>query len=132
MPQEEKNTIREGDVDMDSIPFRQDLFAFQGASFKCRIVLKNERDATLYLSEGDKIIFGIRPHYSDNCIIQRVITFEDEVNGTYPIDVTPEEMEIEPDEYKYDISLQTSDGELYKIVPESSFNVLNSSTHKQS
>ena len=45
--------------------------------------------------------------------------------------ITPEEMDIEPDEYKYDVGLQTADGDFYKVISESSFTVLSSTTKKR-
>lgn len=111
---------------------RQDITAYQGASYIDSIILKDKNTGNiLHLSEGDKLVFGIRPHYSDECIIERILTLNDERDNTYPINITPEEMEIEPDEYKYDVGLQTADGDFIKIIPESSFNVIKSTTHKQ-
>ena len=108
----------------------QPLYAYKGATFEESIVLRNARKEIRHLESGEKLILGIRPHYSDVCIIQRIWTIDDEINNEYPINITPEEMDIEPDEYLYDVSLQTADGDFYKIIPESLFTVLSSSTHK--
>lgn len=113
------------------MPDRHDLYGDQGATFRDFIALYDDIDGMIHLAEGDTLIMGIRPHYSDTCIIERTWTIEDEVDNVYPIHITPEEMDIEPDEYKYDVSLQTADGDFYKIIRESSFTVFGSTTKKR-
>lgn len=113
------------------MPNRQDIYADRGATFDDYITLTNLQKDVIHLAEGDTLIMGIRPHYSETCIIERTWTIADEVNNVYPIHITPEEMDIEPDEYKYDVGLQTADGDFYKVISESSFTVLSSTTKKR-
>ena len=110
---------------------KQPLYAYKGATFEDCIVLRNERDEIQFLEDGNVLVFGIRPHYSGECIIQRTWTVGDEADNAYFINLTPEETDIEPDEYKYDVSIQTADGDFYKVIPESPFVVLESTTKKQ-
>ena len=110
---------------------RQDVKWYQGTSYNDSIVLQNENKEPVSLSSGDKIIYGIKPHYSEECILEKVLTLQDEINGEYPIHFTPEEMDIEPDEYEYDAGVQTSDGEFIKIIPPSTFEILKSITKKK-
>lgn len=113
------------------MPNRQDIYADRGATYENYITLRNKAGEIVHLASGDMLIMGIRPHYSGTCIIERTWTIDDEVDNVYPIHITPEEMDIEPDEYKYDVSLQTADGDFYKIIRESSFTVLDSTTKKR-
>lgn len=110
---------------------QQDVKWYRGTSYDDSIVLQNENKEPISLSSGDKIIYGIKPHYSDECILERVLTSDDEIGGEYPIHFTPEEMDLEPDEYEYDASVQTADGEFIKIIPPSKFEILKSVTMKK-
>ena len=110
---------------------RQDVKWYRGTDYYDSIVLKNENDEHTTLSSGDMIIYGIKSRYSDKCILERVLTSRDEINGEYPIHFTAEEMDIEPDEYEYDASVQTADGAFIKIIPPSKFEVLKVVTMKK-
>ena len=110
---------------------RQDVQCYRGTTYDDSRALQNENEEPASLSSGDKIIYGIKPHYSDECILERVLTSRDEINGEYPIHFTPEEMDIEPDEYEYDVSVQTADGDFIKIIPPSTFEILKSVTKKK-
>ena len=78
-------------------PFRQDLKAYQKATFTQSLILKNEDEENITLSEGEKIIFGVKSHYTGDYILKKVFTSADEVNGKYPLNLTPEEMDILPE-----------------------------------
>ena len=111
--------------------YKQNKQSYQAASYFDSIILKNENGEQLRLSEGEKIIFGIKPHYSSDYIIKKTFTAADELNGQYPLKLTPEELDIVPERYYYDVSVQTADGEFIKIVPKSIFDVLESMTKKE-
>ena len=110
---------------------RQDVQCYRGTTYDDSITLQHENKEPVSLSSGDKIIYGIKPRYSDTCILEKVLTLRDEINGVYPIHFTPEEMNIEPDEYEYDASIQTTDGNFVKIIPPSTFEILKSVTMKK-
>ncbi len=111
--------------------YQQHKQAYQAASFFDSIVLQNDSGQQLVLSEGEKIIFGVKSHYTGDYVIKKVFTSADEVNGKYPLNLTPEEMDILPERYYYDVSVQTADGQFIKIVPESFFDVYESITRKE-
>ena len=111
--------------------YRQDKQAYQGTSYFDSIALQNDNGQQLVLSEGEKIIFGVKSHYTGDYILKKVFTSADEVNGKYPLNLTPEEMDILPERYYYDVSVHTADGQFIKIVPESLFEVLESVTRKE-
>ena len=110
-------------------PFRQDTFAYQKASYTNDIILKNEDGEPLTLSDGEKIIFGVKSHYSGDYIIKKVLTTDD--NGVYHISISPEELNITPQRYYYDVGIQTASGAFEKIIPKSNFDVLESETEKE-
>ena len=110
-------------------PFRQDLKACQKATFTQSLILKNEDEENITLSEGEKIIFGVKSHYSGDYIIKKVLTESD--NGVYHISISPEELNITPQRYYYDVSIQTLSGSFEKIIPKSNFDVLESETEKE-
>lgn len=82
------------------------------------------------LESGDKIRFGVRNVSGGNKLIYKELTSSDEVDGKYPLELTPEDTAIAPGRYLYDVSLQTSDGDLYDIVPADYFIVKDSVTFK--
>lgn len=82
------------------------------------------------LESGDKIRFGVRNVSGGNKLIYKELTSSDEVDGEYPLTLTPENTNIAVGRYLYDVSLQTSDGDLYDIVPADYFIVKDSVTFK--
>ena len=82
------------------------------------------------LESGGKIRFGVRNTSGGNKLIYKELTSEDEVDGEYPLTLTPENTNIAVGRYLYDVSLQTSDGDLYDIVPADYFIVKDSVTFK--
>ena len=109
-------------------PYRQDLKAYQKSTFTQSLVLRNEDNENITLSEGEKIIFGVKSHYSGDYIIKKVLTEDD--NGVYHIS-SPEELNITPQRYYYDVGIQTLSGSFEKIIPKSNFDVLESETEKE-
>ena len=82
------------------------------------------------LESGDKIRFGVRNVSGGSKLIYKELTSEDEVDEEYPLTLTPENTNIAVGRYLYDVSLQTSDGDLYDIVPADYFIVKDSVTFK--
>ena len=83
------------------------------------------------LESGDKLIFTVKSHHTGNYIIKKILTASDIFEGTYPFGITPEELDIPPGRYFYDVSLQYSNGDIEKIVPLSNFDVMPSMTKKE-
>lgn len=83
------------------------------------------------LESGDKIRFGVRNVSGGNKLIYKELTSSDEVDGEYPLTLTPENTNIAVGRYLYDVSLQTSDGDLYDIVHADYFIVKDSVTFKE-
>lgn len=82
------------------------------------------------LESGDKIRFGVRNVSGGNKLIYKELTSSDEVDGEYPLTLTPENTNIAVGRYLYDVSLQLSSGELYDIVSANYFIVKDSVTFK--
>lgn len=110
---------------------RQDQKAYQKSSFFTSIALKDNAGNPLRLSEGEMIIFGIREFCGGDLIVKKVLTSDDEIGGVYPIVLSPEEMNVIPTRYYYDVSVQFTDGSFIKIVPKSNFDLCESFTEKE-
>lgn len=82
------------------------------------------------LESGDKIRFGVRNVSGGSKLIYKELTSADEVDGTYPLELIPEDTNIVVGRYLYDVSLQLSSGELYDIVSADYFIVKDSVTFK--
>lgn len=111
--------------------YRQDRQAYQSASYFDTVELKNNLKQPILLSDGEKIIFGVKAHYTGDYIIKKVLTSADEIGGKYPIYLTPEEMDIMPGRYYYNIGVQTTGGDFIPIVPKSIFDVFETETRKE-
>ena len=95
------------------------------------VISVDDADGEPYtLESGDKIRFGVRNVSGGNKLIYKELTSSDEVDGEYPLTLTPENTNIAVGRYLYDVSLQTSDGDLYDIVPADYFIVKDSVTFK--
>lgn len=82
------------------------------------------------LESGDKIRFGVRNVSGGSKLIYKELTSADEVDGTYPLELIPEDTNITPGRYLYDISIQLADGSLYDILPVDYFMVKDAVTFK--
>lgn len=102
----------------------------KGRTISLVISVDDADDDTYTLQTGDKIRFGVRAVSGGSKLIYKELTSEDEVDGEYPLTLTPENTNITPNRYLYDVSLQTSSGELYDIVPADYFIVKDSVTYK--
>lgn len=111
--------------------FRQDKQAYQATTFTDSISLVDENENPVELSDGDKLIFGVKAHYSADYIVKRVFTSNDIFKGAYSINITPEELDIPPGRYFYDVRLQKTNGDFIPIVPKSNFDVLETESRKE-
>lgn len=95
------------------------------------VISVDDADGEPYtLESGDKIRFGVRNVSGGSKLIYKELTSADEVDGTYPLELIPEDTNIVVGRYLYDVSLQTSDGEMYDIVPSDYFIVKDAITYK--
>lgn len=111
--------------------FRQDKQAFQATTFTDSISLVDENKNPVSLASSEKLIFTVKSHYSADYIIKRVFTSSDTFNGEFPINITPEELDIPPGRYFYDVRLQKTNGDFVPIVPKSLFDVLETESRKE-
>lgn len=112
--------------------YEQPQTAYQKASWFCDLVLKNENGEPLRLSAGEKIIFGIKRTQADSAyVVKKVLTSSDEINGVYPISLTPEQLSVVPVWYYYDVGVQFTDGSFIKVIPKSLFDIRASITEKE-
>ena len=102
----------------------------QGGTLYLIINLTDIDNNPYTLESGDKIRFGVRNVSGGNKLIYKELTSADEVDGTYPLELTPEDTNITPGRYLYDISIQLADGSLYDILPVDYFMVKDAVTFK--
>lgn len=102
----------------------------QGRTVDLVIAVETSEGEPYTLQTSDKIRFGVRNVSGGNKLIYKELTSEDEVDGEYPLTLTPENTNITPNRYLYDVSLQLADGSLYDIVPTDYFIVSDSVTFK--
>ena len=102
----------------------------QGGTLYLTINLTDIDNNPYTLESGDKIRFGVRNVSGGNKLIYKELTSADEVDGTYPLELTPEDTNITPGRYLYDISIQLADGSCHDIAKSEYFIVRNSVTFK--
>ena len=102
----------------------------QGGTLYLTINLTDIDNNPYTLESGDKIRFGVRNISGGEKMIYKELTSSDEVDGEYPLTLTPENTNIAVGRYLYDVSLQLSSGELYDIVSADYFIVKDSVTFK--
>jgi hypothetical protein len=102
----------------------------QGRTVDLVIAVETSEGEPYTLQTGDTIRFGVRPCFGGNKVIFKTLTSADEVDGEYPLTLAPEDTNITPQRYLYDVSLQLADGSLYDIMPTDYFVVKGSTTFK--
>lgn len=96
------------------------LYIRRGNTVYLRIIpLINEQEYVL--AEGDKVIFTVRRGARDDPVIRKVLTFGDYVNKELILKLEPKETELPTGDYKYDCSIEISDGERYTFIPPDNF-----------
>ena len=105
-------------------PYRQDLKAYQKSTFTQSLVLRNEDNENITLSEGEKIIFGVKAAgFDTKYLIRKELTNDNYVSSAkgFLLTLTSQDTDIRPGVYYYDIALQKSGGELELIEKKSEF-----------
>lgn len=111
--------------------YRQDKTVYQATSHFESIALVDENGTSVTLESGDKLIFTVKAHYTGDHIIKKILTSDDIFEGEYPFCITPEELDIQPGRYFYDVRLQKANGDFLPIVPKSNFDVLETESRKE-
>jgi hypothetical protein len=89
-------------------------------------------DSSYQLAAGDKLIFGVkRNKNSSSFVIKKVLTSADEFDGQYTFSFTPEDMNIFPCRYYYDVGLQFADGGFETVVHPSRLRVIGTVAGKE-
>ena len=111
----------------------QHLVLYQGNSVYITVLLADIiNDSSYQLSAGDKLIFGVkRKKNANEFVIKKILTSADELDGEYTFSFTPEDMNIFPCRYYYDVGLQFSDGGFETVVHPSRFKVIGTVAGKE-
>ena len=85
-----------------------------------------EKQIPYILQEGERIIFTIKSRYSDEKIIEKILTSEDYENSELIIRLTRQETSVlDVGTYVYDVAFQPStDDKFQTFIPLSYFNVV--------
>ena len=70
----------------------------QGRTLYMNISLKTVNGTPYTLQTGDKIRFGVRPEFGGDYVILKKLTSANELNGKYPLVLTPEDTNITPND----------------------------------
>lgn len=109
------------------------LEIIRGTTMSFLLTIQND-DGTIYkLNDGEKLIFGVKldPEKGDY-LIKKIITKENEQDNGYIISLKPEDTQnMSFKDYRYDIGLQTPDGDYYMLVSCSQFIVNKAVTVKE-
>ena len=111
----------------------QHLVLYQGNSVYITVLLADIiNDSSYQLATGDKLIFGVkRNKNSSSFVIKKVLTSADEFDGQYTFSFTPEDMNIFPCRYYYDVGLQFADGGFETVVHPSRLRVIGTVAGKE-
>ena len=111
----------------------QHLVLYQGNSVYITVLLADIiNDSSYQLATGDKLIFGVkRNKNSSSFVIKKTLTSADEFDGQYNFSFTPEDMNIFPCRYYYDVGLQFADGGFETVVHPSRFRVIGTVAGKE-
>ena len=111
----------------------QHLEVYQGNSTYITVLLDDIiNDSSYQLAAGDKLIFGVkRKKNANEFVIKKILTSADELGGEYTFSFTPEDMNIFPCRYYYDVGLQFSDGGFETVVHPSRFRVIGTVAGKE-
>lgn len=109
------------------------LEIIRGTTMSFLLTVKNDDGTNYTLSDGEKIIFGVKlePEKGDY-IIKKVITSENAQDNGYIISLKPEDtQQMDFKDYRYDIGLQTTEGDYYMLVTCNQFIVNKAVTAKE-
>lgn len=96
------------------------LYVQQGNTRYFRIVPTLNGEEYI-LSENDRIIFTVRRTARDDPVIRKVLTREDYADEELILKLDAKETELSTGDYKYDCSIEMSDGERYTFITPDDF-----------
>ena len=105
----------------------------RGTTMSFLLTTQNDDGTIYYLKDGEKLIFGVKFDIeSDEYLIKEIIIAENREENGYLISLKPEDTQkLEFKDYRYDIGLQTNDGDYYMLVLCSPFVVNKAVTAKE-
>lgn len=105
----------------------------RGTTMSFLLTIQNDDGTIYYLKDGEKLIFGVKFDIeSDEYLIKKIIIAENREENGYLISLKPEDTQkLEFKDYRYDIGLQTNDGDYYMLVLCSPFVVNKAVTAKE-
>lgn len=105
----------------------------RGTTMSFLLTIQNDDGTIYYLKDGEKLIFGVKFDIeSDDYLIKKIIIAENREENGYLISLKPEDTQkLEFKDYRYDIGLQTNDGDYYMLVLCSPFVVNKAVTAKE-
>ncbi len=109
----------------------ENLKVYRGTTFDCSISLMDRKRNTYLLSEGDKLIFGVKAtlkvdtetNKEPEDIIRKELTIDDEIARKYHFKLNPMETRLPNKHYYYYVAIEMADGDYYQIAPYSCFDV---------
>lgn len=96
----------------------------RASTFFGRIRLNDGQENGVLLTETDKMIFEVRnspERESGVLFIRKIMTHDDEFEGGYGFELTPEETDIPVGTYYYGVGVQRENGEFYHVIPTDKF-----------
>lgn len=105
----------------------------RGTTMSFLLTIQNDDGTDYTLSDDEKIIFGVKlDPEKDDYLIKKIITTENVQGNGYIVSLKPEDtQQMEFKDYRYDIGLQTPDGDYYMLVSCSQFVVNKAVTAKE-
>lgn len=101
--------------------------------FRIRITDGNKN--TVLLTDTDKLIFTVNKRLiesNDDPVIKKIMTSDDELEGCYGFELTPEDTaDISTGTYYYDAGVQRENGEFYRIMIPDQFIIKSSLSRKE-
>ena len=101
--------------------------------FRIRITDGNKN--TVLLTGTDKLILTVKKNLdnsNEQSVIEKIMTSDDELEGCYGFELTPEDTADTPvGTYYYDAGVQRENGEFYRIMIPDQFVIKSSLTRKE-
>ena len=100
-----------------------------------RIRITDDNKNTVLLTDTDKLIFTVKKGLNDSNeqpVIKKVMTSDNELEGCYGFEITPEDTADMPiGTYYYDAGVQRENGEFYRIMIPDQFFIKSSLARKE-
>lgn len=108
----------------------QGIDMVRGTTVPISLEITDENGTPYALKSGEKILFGVKRHATDDAaLFVKAAVAGDEI-GTYVVTIYPEDtLELEAAKHYYDVGLE-SGGNYYNIVEPSPFMILPNITKK--